>query len=184
MAPLMSMSNYNRTPANPRTPNTRVIQIGGKSAAPLAPPPPKNNAAAGAAAGAWSAGGGGGAGVQARLDDASFAKYIDGFEVVRPEDLLEAKGGRVRYVIEDLDSRGNVAAKKFRLGGWLARVDPQLRFLRLFNPYAKKAWSVQLATPRQSVRLYYMPPGTSDEVAMMRKLLQQLENGDITIRKS
>jgi hypothetical protein len=152
----------NNTFSQPSTPSTRVIQIGGGNAT-----------TSGAAAT-----------VQSRLDDASFAKYIDGFEVVRAEDLLEAKGGRVRYVIEDLDSRGNVVMKKFRLGGWLNRVDPQLRFLRLFNPYAKKTWSVQLATPRQRVRLYYMAPGTSDEVAMMRKLLQQLENGDITIRKS
>jgi hypothetical protein len=166
MASFITMSNNGN---RPRTPNTRVIQIGRPEPARpgpavAAPPPPAN--------------------VQARLDDASFARYIDGFEVVRPEDLLEAKGGRVRYVIEDVDSRGNVVTKKFRLGGWLTRVDPQLRFLRLFNPYAKKAWSVQLATPRQQVRLYYMAPGTSDEVAMMRKLLQQLENGDITIRKS
>ena len=159
-------TNTSNASNTPRTPSTRVIQIGKTSA----------NTAAAAAAPSLS--------LQAGLDDAGFAKYIDGFEVVRPEDLLEAKGGRVRYVIEDLDSRGNVVMKKFRLGGWLNRVDPQLRFLRLFNPYAKKAWSVQLATPRQRVRLYYMAPGTSDEVAMMRKLLQQLENGDITIRKS
>lgn len=116
--------------------------------------------------------------VQSRLDEAGFAKYLDGFESVTADDLLEAKGGRVRYVIED--QRGN---RKYRLGGWLAKVDPRLRYLRLFNPFAKKAWSVQLSPAGQRVYLYYMPPGTSDEVAMMRKLLQQLENGDITIAK-
>lgn len=157
-----------------RSSTTRVVQIGRAY-----PPPPQPQPQQQPNSGRGNGGGGGdGANVQSSLDEASFSKYIDGFELVRPEDLLEAKGGRVRYVIE---SRGDV---KYRLGGWLQRVDPQLRFLRLFNPYAKRAWSVQLATPGQSVRLYYMPPGTSDEVAMMRKLLQQLENGDITIRKN
>lgn len=121
--------------------------------------------------------------VHAALDERSFERYLDGFEVVQPRDLLEARGGRVRYVIEDVDSRGNVKGQKFRLGGWLKSVDPELRFLRLFNPYARATWSVQLAPPRQRVRLYYMPPGTSDEVAMMRKLLQQLENGEVTVKK-
>lgn len=121
--------------------------------------------------------------VHAALDERSFERYLDGFEAVQPRDLLEARGGRVRYVTEDLDSRGNVKAQKYRLGGWLKSVDPELRFLRLFNPYARASWSVQLAAPRQRVRLYYMPPGTSDEVAMMRKLLQQLENGEITVKK-
>lgn len=123
--------------------------------------------------------------VHAALNETSFARYLDGFEAVQAADLLEAKGGRVRYVIEDVDARGNAVSKKFRLGGWLSHVDPQLRYLKLFNPYARSSWSVQLSPTggRQRVRLYYMPPGTSDEVAMMRTLLQQLENGEITVRK-
>lgn len=126
-------------------------------------------------------------GVQKSLNEQSFARYLDGFEAVRPADLLEAKGGRVRYVIEDVDARGNAVGAKYRLGGWLALVDPQLRYLRLFNPYApppNNKWSVQLQPgPGKRVRLYYMPPGTSDEVAMMRTLLRQLESGEVSIRK-
>ncbi len=118
------------------------------------------------------------------MNEETFATYLDGFDAVQPRDLLEARGGRVRYVVETLDARGTPKSRQYRLGGWLTRVDPLLRYIKLFNPYAKKAWSVQLAPgPRQRVRLYYMPPGTSDEVAMMRTLLQQIESGELTIKK-
>ncbi len=122
--------------------------------------------------------------VQSRLTEATFANFLDGFGEVQPQDLLEARGGRVRYVVEDLDGGGNVRARKYRLGGWLTKVDPSLRYLRLVNPYARKAWSVQLQPRGQSVRLYYMPPGTSDEIATLRNLLTQLENGEIRITKA
>ena len=122
--------------------------------------------------------------VQSRLTEASFANFLDGFAEVQPQDLLEARGGRLRYVIEDLDARGNVRGRQFRLGGWLTKVDPALRYLRLINPYAKRAWSVQLRPAGKAVRLYYMPPGTSDEIATLRSLLTQLENGDIRITKA
>ena len=115
--------------------------------------------------------------VQSRLTEATFANFLDGFQLVTPEDLLDAKGGRVRYVIE------GQGGTQYRLGGWLTRVDPQLRYIRLVNPYARKSWSVQLRPQGKRVRLYYMPPGTSDEVAMMRTLLTQVENGTIQITK-
>lgn len=113
-------------------------------------------------------------GVQANLDEDSFAAYLDGFEPVEPADLLEARGGRVRYAT---DASGST---RYRLGGWLQKVDPSLRYIRLFNPYARASWSVQL-TP--GTRLWYMPPGTSDEIATMRRLLQQLESGALQITK-
>lgn len=122
--------------------------------------------------------------VQSRLTENTFANFLDGFAEVQPQDLLEARGGRLRYVIEDLDGRGNVRGRKYRLGGWLTKVDPALRYVRLMNPYAKRAWSVQLSPPGQNVRLYYMPPGTSDEIATLRTLLTQLENGEIRITKA
>lgn len=122
--------------------------------------------------------------VQSRLTEVTFANFLDGFTEVTAQDMLEARGGRVRYVIEDLDPRGNVVGRKYRLGGWLTKVDPALRYLRLVNPYAKRAWSVQLRPAGQRVRLYYMPPGTSDEVATLRNLLTQLENGEIRITRA
>lgn len=122
--------------------------------------------------------------VQSRLAEDTFANFLDGFAEVQAQDLLEARGGRVRYVIEDLDARGNAFSFKYRLGGWLTKVDPALRYLRLVNPYAKASWSVQLQPRGQRVRLYYMPPGTSDEIATLRSLLTQLENGEIRITKA
>ncbi len=115
------------------------------------------------------------AGVQAALDEDSFAAYLDGFEPVGASDLLDARGGRVRYAVDRADG-----STQYRLGGWLQRVDPQLRYVRLFNPYARRSWSVQLGP---GTRLWYMPPGTSDEIATMRRLLQQLESGAIRITK-
>ena len=124
-------------------------------------------------------------GVQSRLTDATFANFLDGFQEVQARDLLEARGGRGRYVIEAYDATGGVASQKFRLGGWLTKVDPALRYLRLVNPYARKSWSVQLQPGRgQGVRLYYMPPGTSDEIATLRSLLTQMESGAIRIVKA
>lgn len=123
--------------------------------------------------------------VQSRLTETTFANFLDGFQEVQARDLLEARGGRVRYVIETYDADGGVADQKFRLGGWLTKVDPALRYLRLVNPYARKAWSVQLRPGRgQGVRLYYMPPGTSDEVATLRSLLAQMESGAVRIVKT
>lgn len=122
--------------------------------------------------------------VQTRLTEDTFGNYLDGFQQVTPEDLLDAKGGRVRYVIESVDSWGGASNAQYRLGGWLTKVDPALRYIRLVNPYAKRAWSVQLRPPGKRVRLYYMPPGTSDEVATMRNLLTQLESGRIRITRA
>lgn len=123
--------------------------------------------------------------VQSRLTEDTFGNYLDGFQLVTPEDLVEAKGGRVRYVIESVDSWGGITAAQYRLGGWLTKVDPALRYIRLVNPYAKRAWSVQLRPgPGKRIRLYYMPPGTSDEVATMRNLLTQLESGRIRITRA
>lgn len=123
--------------------------------------------------------------VQSQLTEATFANFLDGFVEVQARDLLEARGGRVRYVIEDVDARGRpTGAKQYRLGGWLTKVDPTLRYLRLVNPYARKSWSVQLQPAGKRVRLYYMQPGTSDEVATLRNLLTRMENGEIRITKT
>lgn len=122
--------------------------------------------------------------VQGRLTEATFANFLDGFTEVQARDLVDARGGRVRYVIEDVDARGRrTGARQYRLGGWLTRVDPALRYLRLVNPYARASWSVQLQPAGKRVRLYYMPPGTSDEIATLRSLLTQMEAGEIKITR-
>lgn len=125
-----------------------------------------------------------GSGVQSKLDDRSFAKYLDGYQEVTARELLDApKGGRVRYRIDVVGPRGAVIETKYRLGGVLTTVDPQLRYLRLFNPSAKAAWSVQLQRPGELVRLWYMPAAAKDEVLMFRKLLEKLDAGEISLKK-
>ena len=125
-----------------------------------------------------------GRGVQSRLTEQTFSQYLDGFQEVQASDLLEAKGGRVRYAIDTLDSTGRrITSTQYRLGGWLVSADPGLRFVTLFNPYARKKWSVQVRPDGKRVRLYYMAPPTSDEAAMMRNLLAKLESGEIQITR-
>lgn len=123
--------------------------------------------------------------LQSGLNERSFGKYLKGYEPVEDlTDMLEARGGRVRYALETLDPSGRVDSVQYRLGGILKSVDPRLRYLRLFNPYAKASWSVQLQPgPGKNLRLYYMAPGTSDEISTMRDLLQKLENGQLVIKK-
>ncbi len=131
-------------------------------------------------------------GVQSKLDEASFAKYLEGYSQIVPQDLLEAKGGLVRYAIDTLSTNNRVVDTQYRLGGTLTTVDPSMRFIRLLNPYAQNrnsshrgiSWSVQLDPgPGKRLRLWYMPPSSKDEIVMFRKLLQQLENGEIKIVK-
>lgn len=120
--------------------------------------------------------------VQSKLNETSFSQYLDGFQEIQAADLINAKG-RIRYAIDTLDNRGRTVSSQYRLGGWLSGVDPQLRYFQLFNPFAKKRWSVQLRKPGQRVRLYYMANATSDETSLMRELLSKLENGEIRITK-
>ena len=129
---------------------------------------------------------------QSTLNESTFATYLEGYAPIVPQDLLDARGGRVRYAIDTPDAAGNVVETKYRLGGILTFTDPRLRFCRVFNPSAPNrygnhpgmGWSVQLRKPRgERIRLWYMPPGSKDEIAMFRKLLQRLESGEIKIAR-
>lgn len=132
-------------------------------------------------------------GVHGTLDEKSFAEYLEGYGQVTPQDLAQARGGKVRYAIDTLAANGKVSSTQYRLGGQLIAVDPQLRYIRLLNPYATApgnshqgiSWSVQLEREAgKRLRLWYMPPASKDEVVLFRKLLQQLESGEIKIVKS
>lgn len=121
--------------------------------------------------------------VQSKLDETSFSQYLDGFREIQPSDLIGAKG-RVRYAIDTVDASGRIVSTVYRLGGWLAAVDSNLKYFQLFNPYAKKKWSVQIRRKsNERLRLYYMAAPTSDETALMRELLSKLEDGSIRITK-
>jgi hypothetical protein len=122
-------------------------------------------------------------GVQGQLDENSFLERCVGYTQVTPQDLLDAKGGKVRYAIDTLQNN-RVIKTQYRLGGTLTSVDSNLRYIRLLNPYARVSWSVQLERPLgERIRIWYQPLASNDEIVMFRKLLQQLENGDIKITK-
>ena len=127
--------------------------------------------------------------VHDRLDAEGFQKYLDGFQEVVPEDLLEgAEGGRLRYAIETLDRRGRVVETRWILGGWISHVDPELRYISLINPMVKTPtgparWCVQLHQPGKHVRLWYFPRATSREVAGLRALLDMLDRGELKIMR-
>lgn len=123
--------------------------------------------------------------LQSRLTEETFARYLEGFAPAVPHDLLDSRGGQVRYAIDTIDAAGSVISTLYRLGGTLTTVDPELRYFRLLNPYARRSWSVQLCrrNPRERVRLWYMPRATRDEIIMFRKLLAQLEAGQIRITR-
>ncbi len=135
----------------------------------------------------------GGGGVQSSLTEETFANYLEGYEPVTPDDLLEVSGGRVRYAIDTMRGR-RVESTLYRLGGILTSVDTEVyppRYLRLLNPYASSgagvAWSVQLQTPGKRTRLWYAPPATdggSGGVQAMRELLRKLESGEIRVTKT
>ena len=123
--------------------------------------------------------------LQSQLTEESFRERCKGYSRISPADLLDSQlGGQVRYAVDTVDASGRVASTQYRLGGTLTKVDPELRFFRLLNPYAHKGWSVQVQRPAgERLRVWYMPPGTRDEIIMFRKLLAQLENNEIQITR-
>ena len=123
--------------------------------------------------------------MQAGLDWPQFEERLEGYDEVRVEDMLDMRGGRVRYMIEVMDPRvpGRVSSRLYRLGGVLTHVDPQLRYLKLRNVAAGKNWSVQLRKPGERVRLWYMSPATDSEAIAIRTLLRKLESGELTLTR-
>lgn len=133
-----------------------------------------------------------GPGVQAQLTETTFQQRLEGYSQIVPQDLIDAKGGKIRYAIDTLGPSGQVVSTVYRLGGMLTSVDPQMRYIRLLNPYSQQpnserrgvTWSVQLEPPPgKRLRLWYMPPASRDEVILFRKLLQQLEDGEVRITR-
>ena len=132
---------------------------------------------------------GGGAGysgpsMQNSLTEDAFQQRLDGYSLVEPYELADGQGGRLRYAIDELRSDGTVQNTKYRLGGILVAVDQQLRFARVMNAQIRSTWSVQLQPKtNERIRLYFMPAGTTDEIITMRKLMEQLDRGELRINK-
>ena len=120
--------------------------------------------------------------VQSRLTEETFRKYLDGFVGILPTDLPACLGNRVRYAIDTVNN-GRTVSTLYRLGGWLKSVTSDLSSFTLFNPYAKKSWTVRVNQGGKRLRLYYQRRGTSDETAMMRALVTQLQTGRVRLVK-
>lgn len=99
---------------------------------------------------------------------------------VNPEDLLHLNRGFLRYAVDTIED--GVVNHKYGCG-YLLAVDPNLRYLQLV--LRKYHWTLKLDNPERRIRLYFREKKTAaeEEVEVFRKLLQQLENGEIEIVK-
>lgn len=97
----------------------------------------------------------GGSGVQSRLTEQTFQHYLRGYVRFFPIDLPKTVGNKIRYAIDTIDSGGHVVSTQYRLGGFVKSVAPDLSYVILYNPYAKKQWSLKTRQPNKVVRLYY-----------------------------
>jgi len=126
-----------------------------------------------------------GNGVQKNLNESSFRQYLDGFVGILPKDLPKTTGGRLRYAIDTVNPSGQVISTEYRLGGWVKYVSPDLSSVTMFNPFAKKSWTLKIPQPpNKRLRLYFFQKGTSDETAVVRALITKLENGSIKLSKN
>ena len=124
-------------------------------------------------------------GVQKNLNESSFRQYLDGFVGILPKDLPKTTGGRLRYAIDTVNPNGQVISTEYRLGGWVKYVNPDLSSVTMFNPFAKKSWTLKIPQPpNKRLRLYFFQKGTSDETAVVRALITKLENGSIRLSRN
>ena len=123
-------------------------------------------------------------GVQKQLTETTFRQYLDGFIGILPKDLPATIGNRLRYAIDTVDSSGRVISSQYRLGGWVRSVASDLSFVTLFNPYARKTWTLRISQPpNKRLRLYFSRRGTSDETTAIRSLITKLQNGQLMIAR-
>lgn len=115
-----------------------------------------------------------------------FHVKLQGFTQTVPQQLLQKKGSTIRYAIDTMDpSRTRILSSIYRMGGVLIFIDPSVRFMRLQNVHTRFAWSVQLQrrNPHERIRLWYMDPGTKDEIMIFRNLVSQIDSGEVQVVK-
>jgi hypothetical protein len=126
-------------------------------------------------------------GVQASLTEETFQERLKGFQEVTPDELIDMpQGGMLRYAI--YSEYKDKVYSKYRLGGILIDVDESLRFIKLLAPYKTSTsgerfvWKVKLRRrPGETIKLYYRPQVTHDEISVFRTLLERLDKGEIEI---
>jgi hypothetical protein len=124
-------------------------------------------------------------GIQKNLNETTFRQYLDGFVGILPKDLPATLGNRLRYAIDTVDSTGRTVSTQYRLGGWVKSVAPDLSSVILFNPYARKSWTLKIPQPaNKRLRLYFARRGTSDETATIRALVTKIQNGQVRVSRA
>jgi len=83
-------------------------------------------------------------------------------------------GDYIRY-----KSKKNNEPARFLWGGLVVFIDPQKRFLRVKNPYAKFTWSVQLANPDTRIVFYVRKKLGEDAREVVKQLNQDGQYVDI-----
>lgn len=95
-------------------------------------------------------------GVQSTLTEDTFSRYLQGYVQFYPVELPKTIGNKIRYAIDTIDSTGHIISTKYRLGGFVKSVSPDISSVVLFNPYAKKQWILKIQQPRNRIlRLWY-----------------------------
>jgi hypothetical protein len=95
-------------------------------------------------------------GIQSRLTEATFRQYLRGYVQIVVTDLPKTVGNKIRYAIDTVDSAGRVVSTQYRLGGFVKSVSPDLSSAALYNPYAKKQWTLKIRQPaNKRLRVYY-----------------------------
>jgi|SRR5210317_283342 hypothetical protein len=112
-----------------------------------------------------------------------FQKWVTegGYMRVKPDDLLHMNhGGFMRYAVDTIED--GVVCHKYGCG-YMISIDPNLRYFQM--TWRKFYWRVKLDDPMKNVRMYYKEKrnAAEEEVAVFRRLLQQLEAGEIEIVK-
>ncbi|AGE59229.1 hypothetical protein PBCVOR070422_808R [Paramecium bursaria Chlorella virus OR0704.2.2] len=123
-------------------------------------------------------------GVQNQLTETTFRQYLSGFVSILPKDLPGTTGKRLRYAIDTVDANGRILSTQYRLGGWVKSVSPDLSSVILFNPYAKKSWTLRIPQPaNKRLRLYFAGKGADGDSAVIRSLINKLQNGQLHISR-
>ncbi|AGE49161.1 hypothetical protein ATCVBr0604L_435R [Acanthocystis turfacea Chlorella virus Br0604L] len=95
-------------------------------------------------------------GIQKNLTESTFRQYLRGYVQIVVADLPKTVGNKIRYAIDTLDPTGRVVSTQYRLGGFVKSVAPDMSSAALYNPYAKKQWTLKIKQPaNKRLRVYY-----------------------------
>ncbi|ABT16514.1 hypothetical protein ATCV1_Z380R [Acanthocystis turfacea chlorella virus 1] len=95
-------------------------------------------------------------GIQKNLTESAFRQYLRGYVQIITADLPKTVGNKIRYAIDTVDATGRVVSTQYRLGGFVKSVAPDMSSAILYNPYARKQWTLKIRQPaNKRLRVYY-----------------------------